>query len=54
MLIDGYDEIKYLLGTESDEKKIADSIIKEFKNYPNFIMTSRPNAVPENFFKINE
>ena len=51
LLIDGYDEIKYLLGTESDEKKIADSIIKEFKNYPNFIMTSRPNAVPENFFE---
>ncbi len=51
LLIDGYDEIKNLLGTESDKKKIANSIIEEFKNYPNFIMTSRPNAVPINFFK---
>jgi hypothetical protein len=26
-------------------------IINEIKTYPNFIMTSRPNAVPDNFFK---
>jgi hypothetical protein len=39
------------LGTESVKRKNANLIINEIKTYPNFIMTSRPNAVPDNFFK---
>ena len=54
LLIDGYDEIQYLLLINHAQKESAIFIINEIKTYQNFIMTSRPNSVPDHFFEENK